>query len=240
MSLLLPARSLLNLIAPVFCAGCKKPDVVLCRRCVHTLSSPVKQARPAIARALYGVPVVSGGVYLGVRRSVVLEMKERGRWTLATALATEGLINQIRLALVENPRAVIVPLPSSARGYLRRGFAPTVLFALALAKRLPGVSVVHCVRSVGGKEIVPLLRRRRSSGRSRDQRLQRQPSAYTVRGLPKESQIVLVDDVMATGGTIEAVAAALQKKGHRVVLALVAAHAPLRGKALIPSIANRG
>jgi predicted amidophosphoribosyltransferase len=240
MAILVPGRSLLNLIAPVFCAGCNRPDVALCARCVQFLTGPAKQVRPAIGRALFGVPVLSGGVYLGVRRSVVLEMKERGRWKLATALVTESLINQVRIVVVQNPQAIIVPIPSSARGRLRRGFAPTVLFATALAQSVPGVSIGRCVHLVGGKEIGPLVGQHRLPGRSRTQRLQRGSSSYSVRGLPMASRVIVVDDVMATGGTLEAVASALQQKGHQVVLALVAAHVPLRVKALIPSIANRG
>jgi len=234
----------MNLVAPVSCAGCHRPDVTLCRRCAEAIEGPVREPSVAVARALYRVPIVSAGAYRGVRRSVVLELKDRGRWKLASALVSVGLLDRVRSACAGAPRAVVVPVPPSRNGAWRRGYAPTSLVAKALAGRIRGLQVhdaVHAVHSLPHwrtfrpRVMSPFVRAKRS----RSQRLGRTSAAFWVGVLPPGCQVILVDDVMATGATLEAVARALQIRGHVVVLAVVLAHVPQPTKVLISSIGNR-
>jgi len=236
----LVARAVLNLLAPVSCAGCQKPDVSICRRCRSILDGPAKLATPVVSRALSGVPVISGGAYLGIRRALVIRMKEGGRWRLAKALATTELVSRTREVLSQHPGACVVPVPPSQRGLWKRGYAPTAVFAQALVRGVPGVRITRAVTPVLRRELRRTVLHPGIPRRSREQRLGRRSDGYLVQGLPPGAQIILVDDVMATGATVDAVAQALTERGHRVLLVVVATHVPQRARAPIPSIANRG
>jgi len=202
--------------------------------------SPARRAQPVVTTALWGVTILSGGAYRGVRRSVVLDMKERGRWRLATGLATSDLVAAMNRSIAENPRVIVVPLASSVQGRFARGYLPTVHFAQALLSEQPGVAITVAVTP--GFRALHVLRNplHRPLRRSRQDRLSRRFERFRVRGLPAHSSVILVDDVMATGATLDASAHALHAHGHRVVLAVVAAHVPLRVRTPIPSLAKPG
>lgn len=191
----------------------------------------------SVARGLYGVPVVSAGPYRGVRRAVVLSLKERGRWKLASALVTRAAYQQVKSIALHHPDPVVVPVPSSRQGSWRRGYAPTTLIARCLGRyaQIPVIEGLHLRPSGLGEFVFTSYRRR---NRSRSQRLNRTQALFRVGALPPNSTVVLVDDVMATGATLEAAAMALRQRGHRVVLALVVADVPQKQKTLISSIAT--
>jgi len=190
-----------------------------------------------VARALFDVPVLSGGAYRGMRRSVVLEFKEASQRRLANALITPRLVAGLVSHLPIRGSVVIVPVPSSVAGRWRRGYSPTAHVATALQGHLPGTALVQGLRLSVAATLSETVLRQVPYGRSRAERLGRSASPWRVRLLPPHSIVVLVDDVMVTGGTLEAAAGALQAHGHLVCAAVVLAHVP---SAVNPSISSLG
>lgn len=230
-------RQLLNLIAPVSCAGCQRPDIRLCERCKKVLPGRTLAATPVVARALYGVPLFSAGLYRGVRRSLVLAVKDGAQRTLVPFLLHPALLASLAEVVSRNPGVVLVPVPGSPRGTLRRGYWPTRLIVGEIAKKMRQVRVVRAVRFRLVRVVIPA----RSGGHlaSRADRLSRSARDFRVSSLSRASRVILVDDVMTTGGTLEAVARALQARGHRVVAVAVVAHVPTAVKAPIPLLRQR-
>jgi predicted amidophosphoribosyltransferase len=102
----------------------------------------------------------------------------------------------------------VVPVPPSHARRRRRGFDPAGELAAALAANLDA-------------ELVPCLARHGSGhqvGRARAERIRHPPRIEAVAPAPRS--VLLVDDVLTTGATLTACAAALRAAGAKRVVAL--------------------
>jgi len=219
-------RELCDLLAPVQCPGCGEGKTQLCSGCQKLLYETPQLVERGLSLRGRHVPVISGGIYHGVRRSVMLEFKNGSRQKLAIPLV-EGLRKSLW-----GPREGrgdylnIVPVPSSLRGMWNRGYLPALLLATALANTTPAV--------VWKKLVVPRWRvgiffRARKASSTRKSRLQRSSRDFRITRRGRGEKVVLLDDVLVTGATIRAAATALMDAGYIVVAVLVVAHVPDRG-----------
>ncbi len=222
------------------CAACDDPlDAptrgAVCRSCwrrASCIAAPVcDRCGLAVAPADAAAPVLCGdcrttggpptarraaGVHAGTLRAIVHAFKYDGRRSLAQPLA-----QLVRNAAGDWLRSadLAVPVPLHALRRWRRGFNQAHDLAMHL-----------------GMPVLPALRRRRHTGRqvalSRAGRLRAlrgafvlagrsggRPTAAAIRG----RSVVIVDDVITTGATVEACAAVLRDAGAREVRALSAA-----------------
>lgn len=205
------ALDALAILLPVDCAGCGEPDRGVCGACSAAL------APAPILRAVGSPPlrVWAGGDYAGVRRRVLLAVKESGRTDAASTLSS-GLAAAVIAALGDLERSENVelcPVPSSRAGRRRRGFDPVRL----LADR-------------GGLRLTPGLRRTRA-GRAqkrlgiRERERNAQGSLVASRSLVGH-RMLIVDDVVTTGATLHEARRALVEAGAEVVGAAVCASTP--------------
>jgi competence protein ComFC len=142
--------------------------------------------------------------YDGPGRAVVLAVKQHGRRDLARWLAAE-------LAPLAPPVDRVVWVPASSSGRQRRGYDQSALLARGLGRALgvpagPGLRRDHRTGS--------------QRGRTRAERLE--GLAVTARR-PVQGRVLLVDDVVTTGASLSAAAAALRRAGAGAVHGLVVA-----------------
>jgi ComF family protein len=121
---------------------------------------------------------------------------------------------------------VVAPVPLHWRRRWQRGFNQSELLARAVARRY-------------GLPVLDVLRRKRATptqaGLSNARRRSNVAGAFTVRGAVSGRRILLVDDVMTTGATAAACAAALKRAGARHVAVLALARVDRRGVAAPPA-----
>jgi ComF family protein len=197
-----PAHAI-GLLAPPACCVCGSacaPAEVLCAGCRGRLRSS-----PPGRSALAGVgPLGWAAPYDGTARRALTALKFAGRVRLAAPLAEAIAAACAELA----DRRVLVPVPPAVRRLRRRGFDPAALLAAALGGEL-GLPVSSCLRRRDG---------RRQVGRTRRERIASPPSVRARRAAPERA--LLVDDVVTTGATLAACAAALRDAGCESVAAV--------------------
>ena len=216
-----------SVLSPVWCAGCDRPGEILCHRCAESLRPQVTLPTLAIRRALFGVPVVAGISYQGVAKSAILTYKDRGvtglRWHLSRPLRAAWRQLGV-MALVSG--ATLVCVPHQPGSFVRRGRHP--LRDLVAAARLTGASLApesalrHHRRL---PRFVPPPTSQKT--RSRRERLDT-PAGFLASESLSGVRVVLVDDVVTTGITLEHAARAVREAGGVVVGAVAVASTPAR------------
>ena len=203
---------LLEAFAPARCAAC---DVVsrapTCPGCTRTLRDlPV----PAVRRA-DDLTWVAAFEYVEPVRSMIHRAKYRAALSALRALADASAARVVMQLARAGDGVVAVPL--GRRRLRQRGYNQAEVVARALA------GVVDAPLLTG---LVRVRETKAQAEQSEPQRLANVEGAFAWRGAPLDgAQLWLVDDVVTTGATARAAAAALREAGagalHVVALASV-------------------
>jgi ComF family protein len=194
---------LLDLLAPPLCWSCRSPAArgdPLCRACRRSL----RFLSPAPV-ALRGLETWAPVAYDGAARDLVKALKFRSAAGVASAMASLIVANAPAGLLA----GALVPVPLHPARRRTRPFNQSALIAAALSPRA-GLPVTDCLIRTGSKQT--------QVGRARAARL---TGAGTIQadGRPPPTAL-LVDDVVTTGATLAACAAALRAAGARQVGAI--------------------
>jgi ComF family protein len=164
----------------------------------------------------------SYGLYTGSLRKAILHLKFHGQEYLGYRLG--GLLARAWEVLPEPESAIVAPVPLHASRRRERGFNQAELLAKGLVRSLRK-------EKSGLRLATRSLRRIRATvpqiGLSVSARRENVNGVFSV-SRPEEVRnrtVVLVDDVMTTGATLSACAAALKQAGASHVLALTLARA---------------
>jgi predicted amidophosphoribosyltransferase len=242
---------LASLLAPPLCWGCGAParqGEPLCAQC----RSGLRWQRSHTVR-VGGIETFAPVAYDGPARELVRALKYRGARGLAvtmaaqmTATAPPGLLEDDSprdappvlledesprapgatpvLAGAPLPKATLVPVPLHPARRVRRGFNQAALLAAAVGAR-SGLPMSDCLeRRCGAPAQVGRGRAARLAAADAGERGVRLRAG--ARAPP--GRAVLVDDVVTTGATLGACAAALRAGGSRRVVALAYARTPGR------------
>ncbi|MCK6561470.1 ComF family protein [candidate division KSB1 bacterium] len=229
-------RNLLDLVYPPSCVICAELEVCAenpfcCRRCWHR----VEQAVIPAGRHWQGETNENAGIqgdyaawfYRDEMTALIPSMKYHDRPALAGRLGQLAAV-RLRTALLtllpspaEMAKTALVPVPLHPRRRRERGFNQSLLIAQALGK------------SWGLRVLPAALRRIRFTssqvGLSAEQRSRNLAGAFKL-GTPLPPtlrSVLVVDDVITTGATVNGCAAVLRLAGIEQVFAIALARASL-------------
>ena len=151
--------------------------------------------------------------YGEVAKQIVHSLKFN--YSKGVALTITKQLHVILPVLVEN--TLIVHVPTASSHVRQRGFDQSALIARELS-RLTGMPHVHALARLGQQRQVG------TSAQTRHQQMKeafRSVSTATIEG----ANVLLVDDVLTTGSTLEAASLALRRAGVKSVSAVVFAQA---------------
>ena len=214
---------LFELLAPIACPGCGAKKVSICSHCQAVLNQDPMILEHSVSIRDRRIPVLSGGVYEGVRQAVMVNFKNGSQYTLAKPLMS-GLVAAMGASASLTEAAInIAPIPSSLRGTWNRGYEPSLLLAQALGH---STKVIVWKRLVVQRWRMGLAFHARKPSSTRTSRLQRSSRDVRITRRGRGERVVLLDDVLVTGATIRAAATALMDAGYVVVAVVAAAHVP--------------
>jgi predicted amidophosphoribosyltransferase len=194
---------LLDLLAPPLCWACRSlaaRDGPLCQVCRRSLR--FVGPAPAVVR---GLEVWAPVAYDGPAADLVKALKFHGAARLAGDMAAIIVANAPAAMLAGD----LVPVPLHPARRRARPFNQSALIAAAISGRT-GLPVADCLTRTGSKQT--------QVGRARAARLTGAGTIQVAGRAPPS--VLLVDDVVTTGATLAACAAALRAAGTRQVGAI--------------------
>ncbi|MGO2745860.1 ComF family protein [Microbacterium sp.] len=201
------ADELAAFVLSASCAGCDAPATLLCDHCRDQLV-----ARPVHSMTPDGMPVVAALAFDGVAARCIRRVKEEGETLLARPLGA-ALAAVSASALDEHPQSLLVPVPTSGAAFRRRGYRVPELL-MRRAGLVPSRLLASARRTADQRELDLEQRRRNVAGSMR---------VRHARGI---RDVIVFDDVVTTGATLDEGARALEHAGFRVCGAVVLAATP--------------
>lgn len=184
------------------CPGCDQPGTLLCLRCRKQL-----EPRPRHLTTPQGLEVLAAVTFEGVPARSIRRLKEDGATMLARPLgrAVADILGDAAHG------AVIAPVPTSRASFRRRGYrVPDLLI------RRAGFEPRRTLRAV--------RRTADQRGLGRDARARNVEGSMRAHAAPRgRDRVVIFDDVVTTGATLDEAARALRAAGWHPVGAVALA-----------------
>lgn len=202
------------------CAGCDKPGSAICTTCRFALLGQAPRAQRS--------DVITVLAFTGRVRSVVLGLKYRNRRAVTRHLA--GLIvNRLIVVHAVESLDVVTWAPTTAKRRRERGFDQGELIARTVARQLG----LPCRRLLERAD----ERSGSQTGRSRTDRLN--GPTFSARPGLDGAGVLVVDDVVTTGSTLQAARRALEARGAVATLVALASTPDRRDSNIVPLRAAR-
>ncbi len=204
-------KSFIELIAPPRCVGCGNEGDVLCTTCQAGLpdmkpvcyacgresAAGITCSRCALHSRVDGISL--GASYDGAVRALLLEFKFR-RSRAAARVAARLLATPLAGAPAVD---AVTAIPISPARYRERGYNQAELVAKAVARSL----------SVPYRRLLGRENAQHQIGRGRSARLAAIEGSFFAVGQLKGERLLLVDDVVTTGATLDEAAKVLRAAG---------------------------
>lgn len=205
----------LALLLAATCAGCDRPETLLCDACRQGIRSA-----PLVRRTPGGLLVSAAMPFESIAARCIRRLKDDGETLLARPLGAalgEVLAGVVAAQGEADAPVRLVPIPTSRSAFRRRGY------------RVPEL-LIRRAGSVPDRLLAPRGRRADQRGLDSAGRAENARGSMRSRSVIGGGVVVLVDDVVTTGATLDEAAHTLRDAGFRVVSAVALAATPRLGE----------
>lgn len=246
-------KSIIKILLPRGCAGCNKPDEILCDTCKNSLSNIYSKDFPG---SEYG-KLYACGLYENNVRKAILLWKDHNDVECDTPFS--NLISSLALNVISNSglkiantssskhlntsthsntiahsrrssnkqsaEILIIPMPSSKKSSRKRGRKHVLPLAKAIATNLKN-------NKINARVCCAIQMRKNVSNKSVQTsgikgRAERTTHAFNVtKSLVKGKKVIIVDDIVTSGSTMTNCAISLRKSGAEVLTGFALAITP--------------
>ncbi len=223
---------LLSLFFPERCIWCRKNGSYLCSNCFATLDySPelicAVCSRPAVSglthpgcKGTYSIDGVFSAVsYRGVMKKVMYQYKFEPFLSHVSSLLAdilyESFIQFEPLSHITKSDTCLVPIPLSNQKLKQRGYNQALLLSNEFSKRI-GFVVKDSLKRV--KQTKP------QSDLKREERITNIRDAFILHEKITFPHVLLIDDILTSGATLNEAAKVLKKSGVKSVYGVTLAH----------------
>lgn len=236
-------KSITKILLPRGCAGCNKPDEILCDTCKNSLSNIYSKDFPG---SEYG-KLYACGLYENNVRKAILLWKDHNDVECDTPFS--NLISSLALNVISNSglkitntssntttrsrrssskhsaEILIIPMPSSKKSSRKRGRKHVLPLAKAIASNLKN-------NKINTRVCCAIQMRKNVSNKSVQTygikgRAERTTHAFNVtKSLVKGKKVIIVDDIVTSGSTMTNCAISLRKSGAEVLTGFALAITP--------------
>ncbi len=191
---------LIHFLFPPACPGCRRSGLnregfcpsceFLSERFDAMTAKPLESAFPVHSPYVYGGPV----------RDAILRFKHSGHLDAGRVMA-RLMADHLRHCLVCDVD-VVIPVPSHRKRQVQRGFNPAALLAREIARSLGRPMSADSLKRVGAETS--------QQGQTAEERKANVAHAFVPQRSQPGLKVLLVDDVMTSGATLQACATVLQ------------------------------
>lgn len=214
-------HKLISFIFPIYCFNCgKEKKSYLCGSCLEKLLIP------ALPLKLKSCPKIYSACFYnnpGVKKILWL-YKYRGKRGLADILAKIILQNITYFSIINKKSHSLIPVPISNKKLRQRGYNQSAVIAKIISKK----TGIPCFENILYKKTHTISQVETKNKEERKRNLKnsfgiKNDYKNKAREINKDSVIILFDDIITTGATLNEAAKTLRKAGFKNIIGITVA-----------------
>lgn len=213
-------NTILNLLFPEKCLGCKESGTLLCELCTQNMKTAEREtARNILALFDYREGVIKRALH------ALKYYKKKGLAEILGSVLYENMLEEIsalKTFSIGKP-IIVIPVPLSNSRYKERGYNQADLIAKGFMRNAP--KELFELKT----NIIIKAKDTKAQARIKDrkERLRNISGAFAINRDMNEISgrtIIVIDDITTTGGTITEIIKLLKENGAKKVIGLAVAH----------------
>lgn len=205
----------LDLFFPLFCFGCGKEKYHICEDCRKKIIPPKEILKTKYCSAIYSAAYYKDPVV----KKAVWNFKYKGISSAYQDLACVIIQNIIYFSTKNKKNHILIPVPISRKKLNQRGYNQSYL----LAKEISKITKITLAQKVIIKKFHTPSQVETKTKKERKINLRGSFEVININSNLKKNTVILIDDIITTGETINEAAKTLKNSGFTDIIAITVA-----------------